>query len=121
MACQLSPFSLGSGWRSFTVRQMTSNDSRLSVFCLGVSCAKACVETETAKASRRADRERDTSHRQHSMRARYYVVMNWENSEDIAIALMEAHPGVDPLTVRFTDLRQWIIALPEFEGDPAKS
>jgi FeS assembly protein IscX len=47
--------------------------------------------------------------------------LNWENSEDIAIALMEAHPGVDPLTVRFTDLRQWIIALPEFEGDPAKS
>jgi FeS assembly protein IscX len=47
--------------------------------------------------------------------------LNWENSEDIAIALMEAQPGVDPLTVRFTDLRQWIIALPEFEGDPAKS
>ena len=34
---------------------------------------------------------------------------------------MEAHPGVDPLTVRFTDLRQWIVELPGFEGDPAKS
>ena len=34
---------------------------------------------------------------------------------------MQAHPDVDPLTVRFTDLRQWVIDLPDFEGDPAKS
>jgi FeS assembly protein IscX len=34
---------------------------------------------------------------------------------------MEAHPGVDPLTVRFTDLHKWITALPEFRDDPAKS
>jgi FeS assembly protein IscX len=27
---------------------------------------------------------------------------------------MEAHPGVDPLTVRFTDLLQWISELPDF-------
>jgi FeS assembly protein IscX len=47
--------------------------------------------------------------------------MNWEDTEDLGIALMEAHPGVDPLTVRFTDLRQWIVELPGFEGDPAKS
>jgi FeS assembly protein IscX len=47
--------------------------------------------------------------------------MDWQDSEDIAIALMDAHPGVDPLTVRFTDLRQWVIGLPGFAGDPAKS
>jgi FeS assembly protein IscX len=46
---------------------------------------------------------------------------NWDDSEDIALALMEAHPDVDPLTVRFTDLHKWITALPEFAGDPAKS
>lgn len=46
---------------------------------------------------------------------------NWEDSEDIALALMEAHPDVDPLTVRFTDLHKWVTALPEFQGDPAKS
>jgi FeS assembly protein IscX len=45
----------------------------------------------------------------------------WEDSEDIALALMEVHPGVDPLTVRFTDLHKWITALPQFGDDPAKS
>jgi FeS assembly protein IscX len=46
---------------------------------------------------------------------------DWTDSEDIAIALSEAHPGVDPLSVRFTDLRQWVIDLEDFGGDPAKS
>ena len=45
----------------------------------------------------------------------------WDDSEDIALALMEAYPDVDPLTVRFTDLHKWIAALPEFADDPAKS
>ncbi len=45
----------------------------------------------------------------------------WTDSEDIAIALMEAHPDVDPLTVRFTDLHKWVAALPGFQDDPAKS
>jgi FeS assembly protein IscX len=48
-------------------------------------------------------------------------LMHWEDAEDIAIALMDAHPDTDPLTVRFTDLRQWVIALPEFDDDPMKS
>ncbi len=43
--------------------------------------------------------------------------MTWSDREDIAETLMEAHPGVDPLTVRFTDLRNWISELPEFEDD----
>ena len=45
----------------------------------------------------------------------------WEDSEDIALALMEAHPDVDPLTVRFTDLHKWVTALPGFQDDAAKS
>jgi FeS assembly protein IscX len=45
----------------------------------------------------------------------------WQDSEDIALALMEAHPDVDPLTVRFTDLRVWVTALSDFADDPAKS
>ena len=45
----------------------------------------------------------------------------WQDSEDIALALMEAHPDVDPLTVRFTDLRTWVLELPGFTGDAAKS
>ncbi|MFI5202271.1 MAG: Fe-S cluster assembly protein IscX [Candidatus Kapaibacterium sp.] len=47
--------------------------------------------------------------------------MTWSDIEDIAEALQEAHPGVDPLAVRFTDLRNWIAALPEFEDDPHAS
>jgi FeS assembly protein IscX len=43
--------------------------------------------------------------------------MTWSDREDIAEALMEAHPGVDPLTVRFTDLRDWIAELEDFEDD----
>jgi FeS assembly protein IscX len=45
----------------------------------------------------------------------------WQDSEDIALALAEAHPDVDPLTVRFTDLRKWVIELADFDDDPAKS
>lgn len=48
-------------------------------------------------------------------------VLNWEDTEDIAIRLCDEHPDVDPLTVRFTDLHGWIVAWPEFKGDPKKS
>jgi FeS assembly protein IscX len=47
--------------------------------------------------------------------------LSWQDTEEIAIQLLEAHPGVDPLTVRFTDLHQWIAALPDFKDDPKKS
>ena len=45
----------------------------------------------------------------------------WADSEDIGIRLQEEHPELDPLTVRFTDLLDWIIALPDFKGDPKDS
>jgi len=45
----------------------------------------------------------------------------WDNAEDIGILLDEKYPEVDPLTVRFTDLHKWIIELPDFADDPAKS
>ena len=47
--------------------------------------------------------------------------MKWTDSRDIAIALIEAHPDVDPLTVRFTDLHRWVMELPGFDDDPKKS
>lgn len=47
--------------------------------------------------------------------------LTWLDSEDIAISLAEAHPEVDPLSVRFTDLHKYVMALPDFEDDPAKS
>lgn len=47
--------------------------------------------------------------------------MKWSDAEDIAIALMEAHPDTDPLAVRFTDLHRWVIALEGFDDDPKAS
>ncbi|MFC1729011.1 Fe-S cluster assembly protein IscX [candidate division KSB1 bacterium] len=48
-------------------------------------------------------------------------MFTWKDSEDIAIALMEKYPDIDPLTVRFTDLREWIVALSDFRDDPGAS
>ena len=45
--------------------------------------------------------------------------MKWTDTLDIAIALSEAHPDADPEAVRFTELRQWVLALPDFDDDPA--
>jgi FeS assembly protein IscX len=47
--------------------------------------------------------------------------MKWADSEDIGIALAETFPGVDPLTVRFTDLREKVIGLDGFDDDPKMS
>ena len=47
--------------------------------------------------------------------------MKWNDAEDIAIALAEKFPGLDPLTVRFTDMRDKILALDEFDDDPKSS
>ena len=47
--------------------------------------------------------------------------LKWSDSLDIAIALGEAHPDVDPQYIRFTDLHQWVCDLEEFEDDPEKS
>ena len=46
--------------------------------------------------------------------------MKWTDTQDIAIALTEAHPDVDPKSVRFTDLFKWVQALPGFEDDPKR-
>ena len=47
--------------------------------------------------------------------------MKWTNSEDIGIALFEQFPTVDPLTVRFTDLRERVMRLDGFDDDPKSS
>ena len=48
-------------------------------------------------------------------------VVKWTDAEDIGIALAEKFPGVDPLTVRFTDLREKVVALDGFDDDPKLS
>lgn len=47
--------------------------------------------------------------------------MKWIATQEIAFALADAHPDIDPLTVRFTDLHKWVCALPGFDDDPARS
>ena len=43
--------------------------------------------------------------------------MRWTDSNDIAIELIEAHADVDPLSIRFTDLMVWVMALEGFDDD----
>lgn len=45
----------------------------------------------------------------------------WEDAEDIGIALHEKFPKIDPLSVRFTDLHEWVCELDEFDDDPKTS
>ncbi len=47
--------------------------------------------------------------------------ITWDDAEDIGIALSEAHPETDPLTVRFTDLHKMVLSVPDFDDDPAAS
>jgi len=47
--------------------------------------------------------------------------MKWIDSQEVAIALAEKFPDVDPKTIRFTDLRQWVLELPGFDDDPKHS
>ena len=47
--------------------------------------------------------------------------MRWTDVREIAIALAEKYPDVDPLSVRFTDLHRWVRELPGFSDDPERS
>lgn len=47
------------------------------------------------------------------------MALMWSDSNELAIALMEAHPETDPRSLRFTELREWIIALDDFADDPS--
>ena len=44
--------------------------------------------------------------------------MKWTDVNDIAVELAEAHPDTDPLSLRFTELRQWVMDLPGFDDNP---
>ena len=46
--------------------------------------------------------------------------MKWTDVNDIAIELIDVHPEVNPLSVRFTEMREWVMGLPEFDDDPER-
>jgi FeS assembly protein IscX len=47
--------------------------------------------------------------------------LGWDDAEALGLALYNRFPHLDPLTVRFTDLRRWIAELPDFQDDPGAS
>jgi len=47
--------------------------------------------------------------------------LKWTDTLDIVIALDDAYPDVDPHYLNFVDLRDWVLALDEFDDDPAHS
>ena len=44
--------------------------------------------------------------------------MKWTDSQEIAIALADAHPDLDPRRINFVDLRDKVLALPGFSDAP---
>ncbi|MDP9158931.1 MAG: Fe-S cluster assembly protein IscX [Acidobacteriota bacterium] len=47
--------------------------------------------------------------------------LTWDDDEDLGILLVEKHPHLNPLEVRFTDLHRYVTELPDFKDDPKKS
>ncbi len=47
--------------------------------------------------------------------------LKWVDTREIVEQLIERHPDVDPLGVRFTDLHRWVTELPDFDDDPQRS
>lgn len=47
--------------------------------------------------------------------------LKWQDSREIGEALFDRFPDLDPKSVRFTDLHQWICELEGFDDDPLKS
>ena len=46
--------------------------------------------------------------------------MKWTDTQLIAEMLFDLKPEIDPKTIRFTDLYQWVIDLEGFSDDPKK-
>lgn len=60
-------------------------------------------------------------------RARYNLILSigmtavkWTDTQIIAENLYDKYPDIDPKTIRFTDLMQWVMGLPEFDDDANK-
>ena len=45
--------------------------------------------------------------------------LKWTDSREIGEALYDAYPDIDPKTVRFTDMHQWILRSGRFRRRPA--
>ncbi len=43
--------------------------------------------------------------------------LRWTDVTDIAIELTETKPDTDPRYINFVDLRDWVMALPDFDDE----
>ena len=46
------------------------------------------------------------------------MTLKWTDVIDISIELSELKPDIDPKTINFVDLRNWVMALPNFDDEP---
>lgn len=49
------------------------------------------------------------------------MALTWKDSLSIAEELYDAEPDLDPVTLRLSELRDRVLALPDFADDPEKS
>ena len=47
--------------------------------------------------------------------------LKWSDASDIAIALSERHPEIDPRYIRYTDLHRWVLDIEDFDDEPERS
>jgi FeS assembly protein IscX len=48
-------------------------------------------------------------------------MLSWRDPTEVAWALQDAYPEVDPLDLNFVDLHRMVVELPGFAGDPEES
>ncbi len=46
------------------------------------------------------------------------MVLKWLDSQELALALIDLYPKQDPTQLHFTELREWILHLADFDDDP---
>jgi FeS assembly protein IscX len=47
--------------------------------------------------------------------------LDWNDTQEIGEQLFDKYDSVNPLSVRFSDLRKWILDLEDFSGKPTGS
>ncbi len=48
-----------------------------------------------------------------------FIVLTWDDSYAIALALREQHPQINLESVSLEMIYRWTVALPDFDDDPA--
>jgi FeS assembly protein IscX len=51
---------------------------------------------------------------------RLLMKLKWTDVQEIAIELVEKFPEIDPKSLKFTDLYDWVLALENFDDDPKR-